>query len=179
MKKVSLGIGTGRCGTVSLSKMIKAKHELRPLLPWKKDIGAYVKHRRNMKMNRFVAFYYLKYLEELFKDFELRVVCLKRNRKETIESYLKKVPDHNHWGKGKKSEWSKCYPTYDLEDKRKGIARYYDEYYAKAREWEQKTDRFKIFPTEALNKIEGQKEIFEHLEIEPRPFKIYKYNASD
>lgn len=178
MKKIKLGIGSGRCGTVSLSKMIDANHELRPLLPWKKDLDLYQEHIKRMKGNRFVAFYYLPYLDEMFTDFDLRVACLKRDREETIESYLKKVPNHNHWGKGPKHEWSKCYPTYDLKDKRKGIAKYYDYYYVKAREWEEKTDRFKIFPMEYLNTPWGQQEIFEHLEIEPKEFKMYHYNAS-
>jgi len=179
MKKIKLGIGTGRCGTVSLSKMIDAKHELRPLLPWEKSLEPYQEHIKNMKMNRYVAFYYLPYLDEMFTDFDLRVVCLKRDREDTIESYLEKVPNENHWGQGNKSEWSKCYPTYDLKSKRKEIAKYYDEYYKKAREWEEKTDKFKIFPMDYLNTPWGQQEIFEHLEIESKEFKVYRYNASD
>jgi len=182
MNKLRLGIGTGRCGTVSLAKMIDGKHELRPLLPWERDWEVFSEHRRNIEQfetNCFVAFYYLKYLPELFELYDLRVVCLKRDRQETIESYLRKVPNQNHWGKGGKNEWSKCYPTYNLADKRKAIACYYDEYYRKAERLVELTDHFKVFSMQSLNSVEGQREIMNHLELEFNGFEKYHYNASN
>ena len=43
MRRLVIGLGTGRCGTVSLSRLLNAqpdaqvRHELRPYLPWAVD----------------------------------------------------------------------------------------------------------------------------------------------
>lgn len=128
---------------------------------------------------KFVAFYYLNYLEDLKRDFgELRVVCLKRDKQETVESYMRKVPEANHWGEGPKTKWSKCYPTYDLP-KKEGIAQYYDDYYTKAEEWAE-NDWFEIMNMrDVLNTKEGQKEAFEHLGLEFKAFQKYHKNATN
>lgn len=187
---VFLGIGTGRCGTVSLAKLLDAQpdvictHEERPHLPWdfdwkkKEDWEAFQTHVARFKQRQAiarlagdVAFYWLPYLHEMFSSFpDLKVICLKRDREETIRSYMKKTQGRNHWmhHDGKKWRldpiWDKCYPKYDVESKEEAIGRYWDDYYRAVEDWARHyPDQVRVFSTHVLNSEEGQDEIFAFL----------------
>ena len=114
-----LGIGTGRCGTTSLTRLLKAQpgvhatHEARPLLPWNPR-----KSKENVvdrvcrlvaaappraRIVADVALYYLPYVATILRHWPAtRVICLRRDRAEVIESFARKVREHwgdtvNHW----------------------------------------------------------------------------------
>src|SRR6185437_11882599 len=92
-----LGIGSGRCGTLSLAHVLAAQpethatHEDPPLLPWKRDEDRPVMEQRFVRWRRRwkepvvadVASFYLPYVEEaIAREPEIRIVCLKRPREE-------------------------------------------------------------------------------------------------
>lgn len=183
--KLKLGLGTGRCGTVSLSKLIDAEHEQLPMLPWLRNRDIFEMHLRALYANeveRSVALFYLKHIPWIFEEVDdVRAVCLKRDREGTIESFLKKVNNHNHWQpQGNKNNWTKCFPTYEeVDSKAKAIGLYWDDYYDLAQKYSAKYgERFEIVEMSALNSEDGQEKIFNILNI---PFEGYEkahYNAS-
>jgi hypothetical protein len=110
-----------------------------------------------------IAHYYLRYVEEIIALApEVRLICLKRDRTQTVESWLKKsritrwpsktiasylsaritreryYQSTNHWMEHDGSEfapdpvWDKCFPKYDAPDMRTAIGMYYDDYYHRA-----------------------------------------------
>ncbi|MFV1968842.1 MAG: glycosyltransferase [Pirellulaceae bacterium] len=181
-RRLILGIGTGRCGTRSLATLLNHQpstavaHELRPLLPW--DRGAATSDIKT-RFDRFsdgypqvqrigdVAQFYLPYVElalEVFHD--VRVLCLQRNRQETIDSFLTWIVQTrhgrpvNHWSAEREGfapdDWDACFPKYATRDMAQAIGRYWDEYYRSAAEL---VGRFpsnvRIFPTAALGEPDG------------------------
>lgn len=92
-----------------------------------------------------VAFYWIKYLGDIFRDIRNpKVICLKRRREEVIESFAGMYKDKNFWSdpKGDKftgidpkvSPLGEMWPKYNLL-KEEAIGKYWDEYYAIAEAW--------------------------------------------
>ena len=79
---IVLGIGTGRCGTQSLARLINGckmtacEHEMPDNLPWKFDRELYEKRARELSRGTLthvaygdVGSYYLNYVSRFIKDF--------------------------------------------------------------------------------------------------------------
>lgn len=181
-----LGIGSGRCGTLSLAHVFdaqpgtRAMHENPPLLPWIPAPGRPVMEQRFVRWRRKwkdaevvadVASFYLPYLEDaLRQEPELRVVCLKRPREEVVESFchwLDRIHPLaiNHWarrpapGWTHDPVWTRIFPQYDIDDREQGIRRYWDEYYTRVEELAARfPENVRVFAThDALNTEEGQR----------------------
>jgi hypothetical protein len=145
-----IGLGTGRCGTHSLAKLLddqpdaRVTHELgdRPVMPWRHDEnlaqGAVLHFEGQQHDGLFgdVAFYWLNYAEDLLRAFpNAKFVVLKRDREETVESYCRWSPGRNHWADHMGLQWIECpwdwcFPSYPTSmEKEEAITRYWDEYY--------------------------------------------------
>lgn len=198
-----IGCGTGRCGTKSFARLINSingwqcTHEMKPLLPWEFD-----KELAQDRLNYFqyhnevadVAFYYLPYLEYLLEELdEIKVICLKRDKRETVESFRRKVPNRNHWADhdgsfwGKDKIWDRTFPNMGLQDKfsgadlkRASLEEYWVQYYEQS-EWlsDVYPDKLKIYPIDVLNDRGLQKEMFEFIGIDKSNIKTgIRKNAS-
>jgi len=188
-----VGCGTGRCGTVSLATLLNDQedwtctHEMPPLLPWEIDnvlASNRIKHFNSHDKIGDIASYYLPYVEMMFEEIEdLKVICLKRKKKDTVKSYMAKMdntdPPRNHWADHDGEIWTSdsrydpVYPNYDLgldlkprAYKRELIRTHWEEYYEKANFLSEHYRNFEIFDLESLNSKQGQENIFEFLEIE-------------
>lgn len=181
-KKVILGIGTGRCGTVSLSDLLNKQenasfsHELKikikkeidynTPLPWEYD-----KKQFNSAWNSIlhyegeyvgdVSMFWLPYLEKLFVISEdLKVICLQRDKEEVINSYLKKTEGRNHWIKHDGQQWDFCpwdtsYPNFEVNNKVEALNLYWDYYYKLVNGLIKKhPNRIKVFQMIDLNNKE-------------------------
>lgn len=178
--KVIIGLGSGRCGTTSLARLLslqpgcKAIHELRPLLPWNRRWALARQHVRYLReleapMAASVAFFYLRYVPWLGRQFRhIRFVCLKRDREQTVDSFFRLTeespPKRNHWmdHDGRRwahTDWDPCFPKFNVTDKRSALKRYYDDYYRQAAMLADALDNFRIFPTDALDSAAGVGEI--------------------
>ena len=193
--KIVIGLGSGRSGTQSLARLLnlqyKAKvwHEKEQWrIPWFNGERR-VKHQLHVfrflsKFYHFVgdiAFYYLPYvpfIQEIILD--VKFICMRRDRDATIKSYINWVgrlnfcPWINHDGtQWNFNHWDQCYPKYNVRTMEEAVALYYDEYYHTAEEFEKKYPRqFKIFWIDDLNTKEGQKKIFEFLNIQNPIFQV-------
>ena len=114
-KTLVFGIGTGRCGTTSLAKLLNSQenafvgHELSPILPWEQNIN---------------------------DIFNLKFIAIKRDKVSTVNSLIKKLdnkynPFQKHDGtKWEHYQWDKSFPKYDnrltVFD---ACCKYWDEYY--------------------------------------------------
>jgi len=151
---IVLGIGSGRCGTLSLAQLLDKQpnasvtHERRPLLPWNVvDVERVVSERvkRLCELGTTlvgdVASFYLPYIETFIALApEIRVVCLRRDRESVVESFSRwsdtahSAPT-DHWslepaaGLYHDPVWSTIFPKYDVSSRAEGIGRYWDEYY--------------------------------------------------
>lgn len=160
-----------------LENSINCTHEKRPLLPWKVDkvlLQERIKYFNNNYNVGDVAFFYLPYLEDLLDNVDsLKVICLKRDREETIASYMKKTQGRNHWldhdgEKWRKDPvWDKCYPNYKLPSKEEAIREYWHKYYNYA-EWlsDIYSSQVEIYPRDVLNDRGLQKEMFDFIDID-------------
>jgi len=180
MKKLVLGLGTGRCGTVSLSRLLDIQegygvtHEMYRL-PWIVDTGEFEKIAHILRSTTTpiagdVAFYLMPYFELFSKSFDVRAVCLQRPKEEVVESYLHKTEGRNHWSFYSQSwqnklwrqeeEWDRCFPSYSLA-KKEAIGKYWDDYYTIAREYQEEYPaNFRIFGMDyALNTEDGQRDL--------------------
>ena len=181
-KQLIIGLGTGRCGTVSLCNLLKlqnvaATHEHK-LLSWvfdKNDINKLLSSiiNRNRNMVSDIAFYYLPYVSHiLFKYPDTKFICLKRDMQQTVNSYMTKTGDRNHWSlshNGKVDhKWDKTYPKYHIHHKRTAIKQYWTEYYNTAKLYsETYKNNFKIFNmVDILNNEQHQLNMFEFIGIQ-------------
>lgn len=143
MQTLIIGLGTGRCGTKSLTELLNNQidsqitHEVPPIQPYQ-CTPAIIEEKiktilsRNAQFVGDIAFYHLNYIDIIRSLYSnVKFVCLKRDRKSTVQSFLRKVGKRNHWSAtGPRDDWDKCFPTYDVEDKTVAINKYYDEYYS-------------------------------------------------
>lgn len=192
-KQLIIGLGTGRCGTVSIYRLLNSQkssnisHESMPVLSWEFNQRAIEKKLNSLmkKRGRYVgdvASYYLPYMKFILgRHPDVKFVCLKRNKKEVIESFDRHTKrwDFNHWidhdgKKWKKSnKWDKSFPTYDIKSKKRAIARYWEEYYKEVKKLMKKYSRnIKIFKISALNTQKGVRRILDFCGIDRTDQKI-------
>ncbi len=183
---LAIGLGTGRSGTHSLTQLLDAAgdgrfpHEMSPHLPW--DVDNDLLERRIEQLTRSgvgpvgdVAFYYLPYVELMLDHHtETRFIALRRDRAATVDSYLSKTEDRNHWMQHDGTQWrpdpmwDRCYPKYDVDDIETAIGRYWDEYYTEVgRLSELYPDSVRHWSTEALNEPDGVREILSFAGLDP------------
>ena len=118
-QSIILGIGTGRCGTASLAKVLNQQTDAvcsfdePPLLPWKHTDGAriirerFARFRLHGKARRLgdCGSFYLPYLEDaIAAEPDIRVVCLRRPREEVVGSFCQWLDQTmplptNHWAR--------------------------------------------------------------------------------
>lgn len=159
-RKYIFGLGSGRCGTTSLSKILsyqkdtKVTHELfngkkYKTINWNftekdlKDIKHHILKLNNV-FSGTVAFYLLNYIDKLidfFGENNCKIIIIQRTKNDTVQSYINWTSRNalfNHWSSSNfkdshytDNEWDVCYPKYDIRDKRLAIEKYYDDYYSK------------------------------------------------
>jgi hypothetical protein len=182
-RQIVIGLGTGRCGTQSLAVILnqqgsaRVEHERHgPEIAWQGDearVAAFVRQcaaASELDLVGDIAFYYLPYVEHILALApDARFVCLKRDRKATVDSYLTWTDGRNHWMrhngiKWRLDKWDRCYPKYPAADKAEAIGRYWDDYYRRADALESAYPHaFQVFATEWLNSAEGQHTLFDFL----------------
>ena len=110
-----------------------------------------------------IAFYYLRYVDDLLAICpDIRFVCIRRDKQETVDSWMEKTAIHrwrslrmgdrirsaltripyntayNHWQEhdGTRWElspvWDKTFPKFEAASKREAVEKYWDYYYAEA-----------------------------------------------
>ena len=145
-----IGMGTGRCGTASLARLLDAQpaasvtHEAPRVLPWSVDrpaLTARVAALRGRGGNFVgdVALSYLPYAELLLEEHpDARLLVLRRDREQTVRSYMRLAGGRNHFvrrGAGEwraDPEWDRCYPDYDEPDLEIALTRFWNDYYQRA-----------------------------------------------
>jgi hypothetical protein len=167
------GLGTGRCGTVSLAKLLNSQkgasvtHEARPWLPWETNLArigdkAASLRRKACQQNYGivgdVALFNLKSVERLIELFpKAKFVALMRDHEQTIDSFKRKWrPKYNRLCI-KKVEWDYVFPHYEYEmTVEEAVSMYYSEYYAKVFILQKKyPQNVKCFNTQVLNDKDG------------------------
>lgn len=189
---IIIGLGTGRCGTLSLSKLLSLQgcvvtHEVKPLPRWDlSNLDKIMDRIRQYEINDNeycgdVCSGYLNYVEPIYEALgnRVRFICLERDKKHNIESWVKKAKNKNYWSKkGSKDEWSPMFPKYDHEDKRECLSMYWEEYNHKTNHLQEKISVFKKIRTEQLNDDSSIVDILKFCEIKPKEIKKVHVNAS-
>jgi len=187
MKKLIIGLGTGRCGTTSLVKLLNIQHdsnfthEMRTnnaiVLPWEPNYNLATECIESILTRKEtyigdVAFYWLNYIDFIFKNYynsiDIKIIALKRNKEHTVNSFFKRSGIYNSWVNHNniKREWDIAFPKYDNISKYDAISKYYDEYYKILNEKMKKySNKIKIFKTEDLNDKLMVCEMLEYLEF--------------
>lgn len=183
MSRLIVGVGTGRCGTKSLTRLLDAQpqteatHEryqwrvrwecparLWPLRLWEETANA------EAPIQAEIGFYWtpqvpalLQWADEAGRD--VRIVGLKRGRQATIDSYLRWKQDGDHWRRRDRrpegpDKWNHCYPSYDLDEKAEAIGAFWDEVYDRLEAIGD--ERVRVFRTQDLNGRAGVEAILGH-----------------
>lgn len=206
-KRLVIGCGTGRCGSVSLVKFLNSQpgfamlHEgvtdsaqgIHHLVPWyggEEKLWPWLTELEKMSGDAGwygdVGPYFLRYLPLIFDRYpDSRAICLERDRKAMIDSYLTKTEGRNHWyphhglGWQEDPEWDDAYPTYAEPDKRKALALYWDQYHSAAMEYLARFPRqFMLVSTESLNKVGQLREILGFLGHDPNVVGAARFHAN-
>lgn len=146
-KKIIIGLGTGRCGTKSLSSLLRLQNDtlithehLKSELPWEINNKIFEKLLNQILIRKQsfvgdVGFYLLPYWKKIVNSHaESKFIILKRNKEDLVKSYIEKTMDKNPFQEhdGKKwyyYKWDKCYPKFEEQTKEDAIRHYYDHYY--------------------------------------------------
>ena len=146
------GIGTGRCGTGTLSNLLDKQKDIScthegQFMPWDRDIVAFYQGLIGMTQKEEVwdirvgnvAFYWRNYLSEIFRDLlNPKVIVLKRAKEKVVESFSSMYRDKKFWSIPGGKNWegrdpqdtalSLMLPKYDLS-KNDAIGQYWEDYY--------------------------------------------------
>lgn len=190
MNNLILGLGTGRCGTVSLQRLLSiqentvATHEAM-LLPWAINQNEYnnlVNHVNSFDAGCIaeIGSWYLPYAMWLMKEFDnTKCIILQRDRSEVINSFQIKTGNRNHWQthNGMPCRYDKCFPKFDdAKSKGDAIGEYWDLYY-KICEMLPQENCFWI-DTNNLNNELKVKEMLQFCEISHPIYKQIKANSN-
>lgn len=188
-KTLIVGLGTGRCGTQSLSGFLSSQPGMTVLhegtidgrdnpLRWEGD------HERVRRwidtlpelLDRpsycgDVGMYYLPYCEFLIAHRpDIRFVCMERDRAAVVESFLRHTRGRHPWlrhdGRRWRIDpvWDASYPKFDEPDKAEAVGLYWDLYHAEVnRLVVLHPDRVRRFSMESLNSREGMNEILDFI----------------
>lgn len=186
-KKIYIGLGTGRCGTKSLSKLMKIQglnvdHETNTSvgeklpLSWDKNLNELDERLKYIIENNLdgdIGFYYLPYVDDILLRFKnVKFIVLKRDKESTIKSYIKWVGNRNHWMMHDgtiwdiDNKWDRAYPKYVSKTREEALSNYYTEYYEICNKYEKIYNNFKVFNTEDLNDHEKVNYILNFLGVE-------------
>lgn len=153
-----IGLGTGRCGSVSLSKILSSQedsyftHEF-GVVPreWERTTEFQKEFERHIQSGKSffgdIASYNLELTKHYLKSgIDLKAIILKRDRAEVIRSFIAKANGRNHWMDHdghwwKHDHWDKCFPKFDAGSIGEAIGLYYDHYYSEC----EKMDQSKCF----------------------------------
>jgi hypothetical protein len=197
LPRMIIGLGSGRCGTFSLYRLLEAQHCTYAVhedgyLTWEPNFremwrlvydfqGRAAVRSNPIHIVATVAFFWLNYVEKLVEmPMGQKFICLRRDKEETVASFMAFTGEKNHWtdtssdcwADGDESTyWHKLWPSYDLP-KREALARYYDDYYKQAEVWENKFPKiFKIFPIDVFNSKKGVRSLLDFAGI-PRKHQV-------
>jgi hypothetical protein len=153
-----IGLGTGRCGSVSLSKILSSQedsyftHEFGAIprrwsrvTEFEKEFEKHIQSGKSFFGD--VASYNLELSKHYLKSgIDLKAIILKRERSEVIRSFCSKAKDRNHWmdhdgNWWSHDDWDKCFPKFDATSREEAIGLYYDHYYNEC----EKLDQTKCF----------------------------------
>ncbi len=189
-KQLIISIGTGRCGSVSLSKFLSAQeyvsvlhegrldsHKIRKLIKWGNDednLFEWLEFLLSLDENKFVGdtgMYYLPYIEQIIDKYpQVKIIVMERDKGEVVKSYIKKTIGRNHWfdhdGKewDKDDKWDPCYPKYDIINKEKALEKYWEDYKNQTNNLILKfPDKIKKWTIQSLNTLNGKNEILNFL----------------
>ena len=189
-KQLIISIGTGRCGSVSLSKFLSAQehvsvlhegrldsHKIRKLIKWKNDednLFEWIEFLLSLDENKFVGdtgMYYLPYIEQIIDQYpEVKIIVMQRDKEEVVKSYIKKTTGRNHWfdhdGKewDKDDKWDPCFPKYNISNKEKALEKYWEDYKIQTDNLILKfPDKIKKWTIQSLNTLNGKNEILNFL----------------
>ena len=205
-KQLIISIGTGRCGSVSLSKFLSAQdkvsvlHEgrldsqkIRKLIKWENDEGnlfEWLEFLLSLDGHKFVGdtgMYYLPYIEQIIDKYpEVKIIVMERNKEEVVKSYIKKTTGRNHWfdhdGKEweKDDKWDPCFPKYDVSSKEEALENYWEDYKNQTDNLILKfPEKIKKWTVQALNTTSGKNEILNFLNynLERNINKEFKHNT--
>lgn len=183
-----LGCGTAKSGTVSLTKLIEhcqnwsCTHEMHPEEEWDESadkllekIGMLEKFDGN---GGDVACWHLPHIDAVLQKYpNIKVVCMKRDRDETVKSFIANFPQIALDG----VQMFRYFPAQSGNSFERKVKNYWDMYYEIADELEEKYHNFKIFDIENLNTRKGQDKIFDFIGIQ-KHLRFYptncKYNVT-
>ncbi len=181
-KNLCIVTGTGRCGTTSASRFFSSQpdswfsHELendvviqensqQNLPVWGKDwdkvrdaLYRLIEQTGTISFVGDVAMWYLPYIPQIIQEFpQVKILCLKRNRKQVVQSYMRKTFGSDYWRSVHEKGWGVVFPKYfDTKTKEDSIGKYWDDFYAQAELYQdQYPHSFKIIPTDTLNHKAG------------------------
>lgn len=191
-----IGLGTGRCGSMSLSHLLNAQdgcactHEMtydsykfivQPLdINNQIQADAYLDkiNSRTLPVKADVSLWWLNFVDHIVNKYKTNVkfVCLRRDRTETVNSYLKKMNingpngmNHMQEHDGSfyaKNPWDKAYPKFEADNIRDAVGLYWDDYYKRAEEYVNKyPNQFKLIEMQDLNDEEKVLEILNFCNI--------------
>lgn len=198
-KKLIIGLGTGRCGTKSLSRFLSMQrnayvsHELKPTtISWYDSfvrVELLIKEKLKQQHNIVgdVGFFFLPYVEYIIEKFkykaELYFICLQRDKAGTIESFRKKqkwsTTRRHPWylgpGYPEDYRWDRCYPKFGFISRNDALSYYWDMYYDISYRLQCKyPNTFRIFNIESLNTVQGQRKILTFLHVDKKSMMINK-----
>ena len=193
-KQLIISIGTGRSGSLSLSKFLSSQkktrvlhegrldsHKIRKLIKWKHDedelfkwLDFLINYDNQINYIGDTGMYYLTYIEKIIERYpDVKVIGMIRKKEAVINSFLKKTEGRNHWykhdgGKWKfDKKWDDCFPKYNEEDKLKALEIYYDEYNEITKKLLNKfPQHVRLWKIEEFNTHKGKTEILDFIEYD-------------
>jgi len=198
--RLVFGLGTGRCGTTSLARLLDHQpgcevfHEYYaydlPALGGEPFVDAFLARAaaspRDLVGDVFSAWLY--YVDRIAAACDARFVCMKRDRAGTVKSFDRWSGPRNFWTQHDGREWQAdvwddCFPDFPAVDKKESIGLYWDDYYARAEAYAQAMpERFRIYDMGELNHDEGQRRIAAFCGLDAgsfRPLERTRHNQSE
>jgi hypothetical protein len=189
-KTLIIGLGTGRCGSLSLSYFLNNQPGIKVLhegainyqahpLKWYNDHENVLKWIKNIEKlsdsSQYfgdIGMYFLPYVDFLIEQFpRSKFICLKREREAVIQSYLKWTQDHNPWYEYNREAWRKnniwddAFPKFNEPNKSKAVGLYWDMYYEEIDKLIKKyPQNICCFHTQLLNDINTRSDILDFIE---------------
>lgn len=182
MRQPVIGFGTGRCGTMSLAKIINAcrntnvRHEHHTFrVDWydpklrkiRRMIRSFKSNGKRGILAGDIALYWLPHVEYIRKQLkDIKLICMHRNKKETVQSFLNKSNVADRLRPNKKTGQriilgDNMFPTLDGYDIKQSLSFYWEMY----EKWSRSIKDIYHMDVYQLNDKKVLISLFDYLEI--------------
>lgn len=192
--RLVIGLGTGRCGTTSLTAFLNQQESIymlhegkylrsdsHDIFQWSGDTSNVLSYLDSLLTQYStydfigdVGMYFLNYTDSILEHYpQTKFVCMSRSQGEVVKSYMKWTHGRNHWIAHDGTQWTldpvwdPAYPKFDVNEKEVALQLYWQYYQERVEKLiVEYPDNVALMPLSEFNTKEGKHRLLDFIDYQ-------------